>query len=267
NKPLCLLTDIIVSLMKLNPKLKQQFLEETNCLNRANKIIDITEQYKQDLIFNSGIETNIALAYINLDQKDKGLKILEKALKDDKNNPKLNFLLGTLYLEEKSYARSQKYLVLANKDDSNNPFILKTMGDLFFELNDNTEAQKYYEKALNINSKLKISKYTFIQGLNLNKEEKYQEALNKFFESIKEDPSFLEPLNEIGKLAFYFEDYDKSIEFFNKYISKNDKNPDVWLNLHKVYAEKGKGFFKKNWKVKAQEALNVYNDLIGTTNG
>ncbi|MFN4219848.1 MAG: LON peptidase substrate-binding domain-containing protein [bacterium] len=47
NKPLCLLTDIIVSLMKLNPKLKQQFLEETNCLNRANKIIDIIEDITQ----------------------------------------------------------------------------------------------------------------------------------------------------------------------------------------------------------------------------
>jgi tetratricopeptide (TPR) repeat protein len=236
-------------------------------LGKFQQIIDITEQYKQDLIFNSGIKTNIALAYINLDQKDKGLKILEKASKDDKNNPKLNFLMGTLYLEEKSYARAQKYLVLANKDDSNNPFILKVLGDLFFEINDNTEAQKYYEKALNINPNLKISRNTFIQGLNFNKEEKHQEALNKFFESIKEDPSFLEPLNEIGKLAFLFEDYDKSIDFFNKYISKNDKNPDVWLNLHKVYAEKGKGFFKKNWKVKAEEALNVYNNLIGTTNG
>lgn len=236
-------------------------------LGKFQKLIDITNKYKDDLIFNSGIENNIALAYINLGNKEKALKILEKATKDDKNNSKLNFLIGTLYLEEKSYARSQKYLLLANKDDSSNPFILKTLGDLYFEQNDYSEALKYYNQSLKVNSSIKIAKKSFIEGLNLKKEDKFQEALNKFFEAYKEDKSLIESLNEIAKIAFEFEDYDKSIEFFSKYIEKDDKNPDVWLNLHKVYSEKGKGFFKKNWKEKAKEALEKYNNLIGSSNG
>lgn len=44
DKNLCMLTDIIVSLMRLNPKVKQQFLEEINCQNRARKIIELLDK-------------------------------------------------------------------------------------------------------------------------------------------------------------------------------------------------------------------------------
>ncbi len=44
DKDLCSLTDIIVSIMKANIKIKQQFLEEPMCLIRAQKLIELLEQ-------------------------------------------------------------------------------------------------------------------------------------------------------------------------------------------------------------------------------
>ncbi|MEN3014966.1 MAG: LON peptidase substrate-binding domain-containing protein [bacterium] len=43
-KNLCSFTDTIVSIMKLNPKVKQTFLEEIDCKKRAIKLIEILEE-------------------------------------------------------------------------------------------------------------------------------------------------------------------------------------------------------------------------------
>lgn len=46
-KKLCALTDIIVSIMKLNSKIKQKFLEEVDCEKRALKLIEILEDIQK----------------------------------------------------------------------------------------------------------------------------------------------------------------------------------------------------------------------------
>ncbi|MCX7759207.1 MAG: LON peptidase substrate-binding domain-containing protein [bacterium] len=43
-KNLCAITDILVSLMKASIQIKQEFLEELNCLNRAIKLIKLIEE-------------------------------------------------------------------------------------------------------------------------------------------------------------------------------------------------------------------------------
>jgi len=44
NKNLCLLTDIIVSFMRIKAKIKQEFLEEIDCIKRAEKLIDVLDR-------------------------------------------------------------------------------------------------------------------------------------------------------------------------------------------------------------------------------
>ncbi|MCS7165136.1 MAG: LON peptidase substrate-binding domain-containing protein [Candidatus Calescibacterium sp.] len=46
-KSLCDITDIIVSIMKASSKVKQQFLEEPDCLKRAQKLIKLLEEILQ----------------------------------------------------------------------------------------------------------------------------------------------------------------------------------------------------------------------------
>ncbi|MCS6954741.1 MAG: hypothetical protein NZM44_00075, partial [Candidatus Calescibacterium sp.] len=43
-KNLCAITDILVSLMKANTQIKQEFLEEVDCINRAIKLIKLIEE-------------------------------------------------------------------------------------------------------------------------------------------------------------------------------------------------------------------------------
>jgi len=47
NKDLCTLTDIVVSIMKIKAKIKQEFLEEIDCIKRAEKLINLFEKIFQ----------------------------------------------------------------------------------------------------------------------------------------------------------------------------------------------------------------------------
>lgn len=226
-----------------------------------NKAIEIINKYKEDLPYNSGVECNLALAYMSLDKEDKALKILEKTVKVDKENAMVQALLGNIYMKQKSYPRAQKYLSLAHKLQPENPNWLKSLGDLFYYMGDKQEALKYYENVIKTSNSIKMPQYLYLKAENLKNESKLKEALETYYKAFKLDEQFLDPLEKIALIFFEDESYDKAIEFFQKYLEKDDKNPDIWFNLHKVYTIKSKGFFKKNWKIKAEEALKKYESL------
>lgn len=239
----------------------------TACLLKIEKdqlIIDLVKKHRDDLIFNSGVECNLAVAYLNLNQKDNALAILESCVKKDKSNVKANALIGNLYFEQKSYSRAQKYLTIASKDDPNNPYWQKLLGDLFFETGDYQEAKKYYQKTLALNPSIKIHRALFINAEFLKKEKNYKEAIKKYYSSFVLDPQFKKALDSIADTFIETEELDNGIYFLENLLEKagNLTNAGIWFNLHKLYDLKSTGFFGKKWKDKSNEALKKYNDYL-----
>lgn len=248
-----------------NMSLNETVLEDwTACLLKTenyNSIIDIVKKYSDDLPFNSGVECNLAIAYLSLDKKDIALKILENCVKKDKNNIKANALVGNLYFEQKSYSRAQKYLTIASKDDPNNHYWIKLLGDLFFETGDYQEAQKYYQKALALNPTIKIYRDLFIKAELFKKEKNYRDAIKKYYASFSLEPQFQKALDSIAETFIETEEVDNGIYFFENLLEKesNLTNAGIWFNLHKLYDLKANGFFGKKWKDKSNEALKKYS--------
>ena len=230
--------------------------------NQNGKLIENVNRYSDDLPFNSGLHCNLAIAYININQKEKAIEVLEKAVKSDINNVRLNSLLGNIYLDKKSYARSQKYFSLAIQNDPQNYNWYVNMGNLFFEQEDFNEAEKYYLQAKKIKSDLKIPQYWVNQGYQLKKEKKYQESLNKFLQASKQLPQSFIPVYEIAQLFLENNNIDESMDILEKNAENFNNEARLWQLLNKVYLEKGNSFFGKKWKIKAEEAHNKYKQLI-----
>jgi tetratricopeptide (TPR) repeat protein len=225
------------------------------------KVIDIIEKHQDELTFNSGIDCNLAIAFLNSGKKDEALKILEKSVKKDKENSRINGLLGKLYFENKSYARAQKYLLSASKQEPDNYYWYKALGDLFYDSGDATEAIKYYNMATTIEPNLKIARYLCYEAENYKKEKKYPEAFLKYKLAAKAEPDFAASLMEMGLLCFENNDYEEAVNYLEQALKINPESPETWFHLSKVYEIKSKGFFKKSWKVKAAEAREKYLKL------
>lgn len=235
-------------------------------LNDNQAVISIIEKYgtqsgKNYITYNSGIDCNLALAFLNTGQTNQAIKVLEKSVRKDKNNTRTNALLGKLYFENKSYARAQKYLLTASKLEPENYYWYKVLGDLFFDCGDPGEAIKYYNKATAIEPRLKIARYLCYEANNFKNEKNYNEAFLKYKLAAKTEPELVTPFREMGLLCLEAQDYDSAIDNFEKALNKDPGNSDLWFNLSKVYEIKSKGFFKGRWKIKAQEALEKYKEL------
>ncbi len=222
---------------------------------------NIIEKYKDDLAFNSGLECNLAIVYLNLDSYDKAVKILEYTVKVDKENAKANALLGNIYFRQKSYARAQKYFSLALKKEPDNANWHKSLGDLFYDNNDTSEANKYYTQALKLDPEIKIARYLCSQGDTLKKENKLQEAFNKYKTASKIENNLLKPLLEMGDLCILTDDYDKAIEFFEEAVKKFPDDIQALQHLYQVYFSKSKGLFKKSWKIKAEDIFKKIESI------
>lgn len=225
------------------------------------KVIDLINKYNDDLVLNSGILCNLGLSYIALDQKNDALKALEKGIKIDKNNSKLNSLLGNIYLEQKAFSRAQKYFYLALQSEPNNYLWNINMGDLYFEQENFEEADKYYIKALDINNSINIPKKLICEGHSFEKIKMFQEAINKYIKASKFLPENFLPIMRISEIFILNNDYDMAIDILEKNIDKFPLNINLWNTLLKLYKIKQNSFFGGKWKKKVELTQNKINEL------
>lgn len=225
------------------------------------KVINLLKIHNEDLIPNSGTLCNLAISYIAINDKDTALKILEKAVRNDKNNPKLNSLLGNIYLDQKSFSRSQKYFYLALQDEPNNYLWNVNMGDLYFEQENFIEADKYYDKALHINNALSLPKKLITEAYILESKKMFQEAINKYIKASKLLPKTFIPVKLMTKIFVENKDYDTALNILESKIDIFLNDIDLWILLLEIYQNKENSFFGKKWKTKSQLAQNMINQL------
>ena len=78
------------------------------------------------------------------------INIYLKIINAEKNNPEVNFYLGTAYLQSKAYKNSIKYLEKSLKNRSSNPMIYNNLGIAFKEIHELEKAMENFNAALKI---------------------------------------------------------------------------------------------------------------------
>ncbi|MFN8577613.1 MAG: tetratricopeptide repeat protein [Candidatus Sericytochromatia bacterium] len=229
--------------------------------NDFEKVITLINNYIDDLPSNSGILCNLAISYLAMNNEDKALKNLEKAVKIDKDNPKANSLLGNIYLDKKSFSRAQKYFFLALQIEPNNPIWNINMGNLFFAQDDFEESLKYYNKAKEINNNLNIPNLFICNGVKLEKEGNKQEAINSYIKASKYLKGIFLPIQKMTQIFINENQIDEAVDILEKDYDKFKNNTEFLNMLYELYKSKEKGFFKGKWKKKSEEIELKLNSL------
>ena len=163
------------------------------------------------------------------------INIYLKIINAEKNNPEVNFYLGTAYLQSKAYKNSIKYLEKSLKNRSSNPMIYNNLGIAFKEIHELEKAMENFNAALKIKNDF-VQAYNN-QGIVLRKLKNFDKSLKYLQKAIRLNPRYFEAYNNIGNT---FKDLGNKSEALNNYkkaIELNPKYLDAYLNAGMTYED------------------------------
>ena len=190
-------------------------------------------------------------------------EIYLKLIKDNKDDVKLNFLIGTSFLQLKNYQLAKNYLNNSIKIDPNIPHIYNSRGIVHSKT-------KEFENAINDFDKAILLKTDFIEahlnkGIALKNINKFEEGIKCFDECLKIEPENPKVYFNLGNLLTEFKKYQKAKDAYDKAIFFNDKfaeaydaRGDVMQELSKIYKD------DENFKLSIknfQEAYKINDNL------
>ena len=146
-------------------------------------------------------------------------KLYLKLLKNNEDNDKLLFLVGTTYLQLKNYNKAINYLRLSIKHNQNFPDSYNNIGIALAETKDYLTALNNYNEAIKLNSNF-LEAY-LNKGIALNKLEQYNEAIDCLKLVIKSEPLNPKAYLNLGNIYRNIEDFDEAILAYNKAININ----------------------------------------------
>ena len=148
-------------------------------------------------------------------------KYYKKVLKVNSDHFDSNYLLGTLYLQNKKFNLAKIKFNRAIKIKPDHAALCNNMGATLIELGEYKEAINYFKKTINIQP-------NFAQAYNnlgsiLKEQQLYNEAANYFRIAIKKEPKLKEAyinlgitLKEIGELEMAANNFEKIIKIYPK---------------------------------------------------
>jgi len=166
-------------------------------------------------------------------------KLYLELIRDNNNDVKLNFLIGTSFLQLKNYQQAISYLNNSIKIDPNIPHIYNSRGIVHSKT-------KEFQNAINDFNKAILLKKDFLEaylnkGIVLKNIKKFEESFKCFNECLKIDSQNPKVYFNLGNLFTEFgkyqeakNAYDKAIFFNNKFAEAYDGRGDVMRELSKI---------------------------------
>ena len=178
------------------------------------------------------------------------LELYLKILPEQKNNSKLNYLIGTIYLQSKKFEKAISFFDKTINLDKNNLGAYNNLGVSLQQLKKFEEAVKVYEKVLTF-------KPDFTDALNnlaicLANLKKYHQAISNYEKILKITKNNFVVHNNLGNIYKELNEYKKSVENYNKALQINPDYDLAHLNLGDTLIEL-KDYY---------EALKNYKNLI-----
>jgi len=168
----------------------------------------------------------------NLHKQGKIKEALEtylKILPEQKNNSKLNYLIGVIYLQSKKFELAVDFFEKTINLDKNNLGAYNNLGASLQQLRRFEQAVKVYEKVLSL-------KPDFTDALNnlatcFANLKKYDQAISYFEKILKINKNNSVVYNNLGNIYKELNQHKKSIENYNKALEINPNYHLTYLNL------------------------------------
>ena len=157
------------------------------------------------------------------------LEIYLKILPEQKNNSKLNYLIGVIYLQSKNFELAVNFFEKTINLDKNNLGAYNNLGASLQQLRRFEQAVKVYEKVLSF-------KPDFTDALNnlatcFANLKKYDQAISYFEKILKINKNNSVVYNNLGNIYKELKQHKKSIENYNKALEINPNYHLTYLNL------------------------------------
>lgn len=265
-----------------------------NIAIEEGKYTDAAKLLKQSIIYldDAPNRTNLAIAYLRLNQLDKASEEARNAIAIDAKYSGAHYILGNIYFTKEDYQSAlpelEKVLLLAPDFDSaralgltylflkqperakllfeemlssigkDSPDLHVVFGQAYEQTNYPLEAEREFKRALTINPK--HPRASFFLGyviLQHGGSERLDEAGKAFEEELKLSPDEFYANFFAGVVASSISDHKKAVGFFEKAIKANPQKSAAYLFL-------GQSQLELNDLVSAEKSLRQAIDLSKT---
>ena len=187
-------------------------------------------------------------------------------LKEEHQNPNLNFYVGTLFLQLNQFKKALSHLHIIvsqarNKNDEILVHALNNIGSCYISLKDNEKALIHLNKAISINNNFFLA---LLNRVKIYLEDNKLASAKKDLESLKNiNSNDSDLLNEFGN---YYNNINQSILAIKHYelsIKSNPKNFFPYYNLGIIYEKIGNYEKSLKFLIKSSQLNPDFNYLIG----
>lgn len=187
-----------------------------------------------------------AQAYYWDDEYEKAIYWFEKLLDLNEESAFIYEKLSFCYVQNSDYNDAIKYLKKALEIEPKNATNLYILGQLYERNNDFENAEKYITESLKLQDVPLDNEYTKL-GLVLNRQHKYQEAIEAFKKAIKENPNTIETHFYLANTKDkFYEDIDARIKAYQDFIDRFPNSPFASFSKSKIEALKKEKFLKED---------------------
>jgi tetratricopeptide (TPR) repeat protein len=193
---------------------------------------DALKYFEQCLKINPNSDAayyQMAQVVINNGDLKNGKLFTGKALEIDPDNIWYLTMLGGLYYQEKNIDSAIIFYERAIKLFPDKENLDLTLGNLYSEAKKYDKANSIFES---FDKKYGVNETSTLSSIrNLMAENKYDEAMNKTLNLLKEYPDELMYNGVLADIYRSKGDKEKAIEVYNRLLEKNPDNPQVQLSL------------------------------------
>lgn len=186
---------------------------------------------KPELLYQMG------LTYLQLGDLDQATKYAQEgtASKGTKAEvARMYYLLAKVQFAQKKFSQADKSMRQALTAEPKNASYHKLLGDINYERNVASLAVNEYNEALALDPSLaKELHYRLGRAYFLNRQ--FNEALEQYQLTIKEDSSFAEAYLDLGNLYYWGNKFSEALWAYEQYRKLRPESPEVSLNLGKMY--------------------------------
>lgn len=177
---------------------------------------------------------NLALAYLQIDEKDKASQTISEARKKAPNDPEVLKTEAMVYEQSgntEAYLKSIKELI--EKDSDNASFYNVILGDyMLMKKKDELEARKYYEKAIKQDG-TSAAAYNGVANTYLNKQQELVEEMRDLGMSAADNKKYEELEKERNELL------TSAIPYLEKALDNSDESFELMQTIYQIYTQLG----------------------------
>jgi tetratricopeptide (TPR) repeat protein len=144
-----------------------------------------------------------------------------RALELNRNSYVAQSGLGSVYFEQKEYAKARAQFALALKDNPDDPESHHWLARVAIALEDSRLAEKEFGRSIELDPKGKLPSSRLFLGSLLLRQERYKEAQERLDELVRIDPDNEDGYYELGRLYFRQKKFNEALDYQTKACGLN----------------------------------------------